>query len=110
MLAITERAVPNIAPAKRESSAGEIVTVLLARTILTTSENVLVTLPFGPSTWTVLSLISTLTLSGTGMGTLPMRDMLCDLRLPDVTNELSTDLLSAAILVFEQPFRRGKNA
>src|SRR4051794_3360098 len=75
MLAMIERAVPYMALAKRESSVGETVSFLSATANLTTGAKVLETLPFGPSTRTVVLVMPTLTLSGMGTGCLPMRLM-----------------------------------
>jgi hypothetical protein len=64
MPAMTERAVPYMAREKRVSSAGETRTLLSFFSIFTTGAKVLLTLPLGPSTDTVVPLMSILTLSG----------------------------------------------
>src|SRR5580704_8682752 len=109
MLAMIERVVPYIALAKRVSSSGEIVTFLSACEIFTTGAKVLWTFPLGPSTWTVVSLTVTVTLSGTGMGCLPMRLMGAG-SLPDVADEFATGLVAAAVGVLHQAARGGDDA
>src|SRR5450432_3535820 len=105
MPAMTERTVPYIALAKRLVSAlGETMTFLSTIAILTTGAKVLVTLPLGPSTWTVWSLMSTLTLSGMGTGCLPMRLMVV-VSLPNVANEFAAGLVAAAVGVLHQALR-----
>ena len=64
MPAITERAVPYMALEKRVSSVGATTMLLSFFSIFTTEAKVLETLPLGPSTDTVVPLMSTLTLSG----------------------------------------------
>src|SRR5271167_4798336 len=69
--------------------------------MVTTGAKVLSTLPLGPSTRTVVSLMSTLTLSGMGTGCLPMRLMVGG-SLPDVADELAARLVAAAVRVLHQ--------
>ena len=66
--AMIDRAVPYMALANRVSPIGATITFLSATVIVTTGAKVLWTLPLGPSTRTVVSLMSTLTLSGMGTG------------------------------------------
>ena len=63
-LRVAERAVPYMAREKRVSSVLETVSLPSFCSILTTGAKVLETLPLGPSTDTVVPLMSTLTLSG----------------------------------------------
>src|SRR5208283_330249 len=96
-----ERAVPYIALAKRESPMGATTTFFSVMVIVTTGANVFWTLPLGPSTETVVSLMSTLTFSGMGTGCLPMRLMLGG-SLPDVADEFAARLVAAAVGVLHQ--------
>src|ERR1700690_2327654 len=102
-----DRAVPYMALAKRVVSVGVTVSFLSATANLTTGAKVLETLPLGPSTWTVESLMSTLTLSGRETGSLPMRRMVRRGRLPNVADQLPAGLLPAAVGVLEEAFRGG---
>src|SRR5271167_2987640 len=77
--------------------------------MVTTGAKVLSTLPLGPSTWTVVSLMSTLTLSGMGTGCFPMRLMVGG-SLPDVADELAARLVAAAVRVLHQALGRGDDA
>src|SRR3954453_8508218 len=63
--------------------------------------------PFGPFTVTSLPLMLTSTPDGTGIGSLPMRDMLSSLPLPDVGEDFPTYALLLALLVGAQPRRGG---
>src|SRR5580692_758225 len=101
MLAMMERAVPYIAFAKRVSPIGATITFLSVMEMVTTGAKVLWTLPLGPSTWTVVSLMSTLTLSGMGTGCLPMR-LIVGGSLPNVADELPAGLVAAAVGVLHQ--------
>src|SRR5271170_7704996 len=101
MLAMIERAVPYMALAKRVSPMGATITFLSVIVIVTTGAKVLSTLPLGPSTRTVVSLMSTLTLSGMGTGCFPMRLMVGG-SLPDVADQFATGLVAAAVGVLHQ--------
>src|SRR5580698_8701874 len=96
-----ERAVPYIALANRVSPTGATITCLSTILIVTTEAKVLWTLPLGPSTRTVVSLMSTLTLSGMGTGCLPMR-LIVGGSLPNVADELPAGLVAAAVGVLHQ--------
>src|SRR5580658_7320089 len=109
MLAMMERAVPYIALAKRVSPIGETITFLSVMAMVTTGAKVLWTLPLGPSTWTVVSLMSTLTLSGMGTGCLPMRLMVGG-SLPDVADQLAAGLAAPAIRVLHEALGGGDDA
>src|SRR5262245_19031132 len=63
--------------------------------------------PFGPSTLTACSFTATFTPAGTGMGVLPMRDMVAP--LPDVRQDFATHLLSPALPVGHDTARRGQD-
>src|SRR5580692_3258982 len=101
MLAMMERAVPYMALANRVSPIGATITFLSVILMVTTGAKVLWTLPLGPSTWTVVSLMSTLTLSGMGTGCLPMRLMVGG-SLPDVADQFPAGLVAAAVGVLHQ--------
>ena len=101
MPAMIERAVPYMALAKRVSSIGATMTFLSVTAIVTTGAKVFATLPLGPSTWTVVSLMSTLTLSGMGTGCLPMR-LMVGVSLPNVADQLAAGLVAAAVGVLHQ--------
>src|SRR5580698_492085 len=98
-----ERAVPYMALAKRVSPTGETTTLFSLMAMVTTGEKVFWTLPFGPSTETVESLMSTLTFSGMGTGCFPMRLMAVG-PLPDVADQLAAGLVPPAVGVLHQAF------
>src|ERR1019366_8130566 len=104
MPGMMERAVPYMALAKRVSPTGATMTLLSVILMVTTGAKVFSTLPLGPSTWTVVSLMSTLTLSGMGTGCLPMRLMVGG-SLPDVADELAAGLVASAVGVLHQALR-----
>src|SRR5258708_1762056 len=101
MPAMMLRAEPYMSLAKRASSVGAAVIFLPAMTIFTTGAKVLVTLPLGPSTWTVQSLISTLTFSGMGTGCFPIRLMVW-VSLPNVAEQFTAGFIAATVLVFHE--------
>src|SRR5882757_1737611 len=108
MPAMTERAVPYMAREKRVSSVGDTTMVLSFFSILTTEAKVLFTLPFGPSTDTVVPLMSILTLSGMGTGCLPILLMVvCS--LPDGADEFSAEFVAAGVLVLHETLGGGND-
>src|SRR3989304_1184397 len=66
-----------------------------------------VTVPFGPVTTTLRSLISTFTLSGTGMGFFPIRDI--DASSINVAEQLAAETLPASMLASHDAVRRRQN-
>src|SRR5215475_14437503 len=68
----------------------------------------LLTVPFGPVTTTASGLISTFTLSGKGMGFLPIRDISFSL-LVNVAEQLAAEALPACLLAGHNPMRRRQN-
>src|SRR5271157_4811885 len=109
MPAMMERAVPYMALAKRVAPMGATMTFLSVMVIVTTGANVFWTWPLGPSTRTVVSLMSTLTFSGMGTGCLPMRLMVGG-SLPDVADEFAAGLVAAAVGVLHQALGRRDDA
>src|SRR5262245_12284544 len=64
--------------------------------------------PLGPVTTTWSCLISTFTLSGTGMGFLPIRDIFCSLSI-DIAEQLAAKTLFARLLAGHDTVRRRQN-
>src|SRR5512147_2512062 len=106
MPAMTERAVPYMARAKRDCSSGATTTDWSFFSIFTTSAKVLLTFPFGPSTDTVVPLTSTLTFSGILTGCLPILLMVVG-SLPDGADEFAAELGAARVLVLHQALGSG---
>ena len=83
-----------------------VTTIVLASWLtLTPSGRVRSSSPFGPFTLTVRPSRETVTLSGTGTGFFPMRDMVFSSGSVDVTEHFAADALSASIAVTHDPFR-----
>src|SRR5277367_5383257 len=106
MPAMTERAVPYMAREKRVSSVGETTREFSLRSIFTTGAKVLETLPLGPSTDTVVPLMSILTLSGIWTGCLPIL-LMGGGSLPDGADEFAAEFVAAAVLILHEALGRG---
>src|SRR6478735_6304945 len=107
MLAISVRERPCSERLVRSSSGRVTATVpSSARPTAIGSLTVCDRVPFGPLTVTVWPSMATSTPAGTGIGSLPIRDMSSSFPLPDVGEDFSAYALLLGLTVGEQTGRR----